>query len=47
MPIHKTKSGGWQWGKSGKVYYGQGAKEKAEKQAKAAYANGYREGGKK
>lgn len=20
MPIHKTKSGGWKWGKSGKVY---------------------------
>lgn len=43
MPIHKTKSGGWQWGKSGKVYFGKDAKEKAEKQAKAAYANGYKE----
>lgn len=43
MPIHKTSSGGWQWGKSGKVYYEKDAKEKAEKQAKAAYANGYKE----
>ena len=43
MPIHKTKSGGWQWGKSGKVYYGPNAKEKAEMQARAAYANGYKE----
>ena len=43
MPIHKTKSGGWQWGNSGKVYYGAGAKQKAEKQAKAAYAHGYKE----
>jgi len=32
MPVHKTKSGGYQWGKTGKVYYGSGAKEKATKQ---------------
>ena len=32
MPVHRTKSGGYQWGKSGKVYFGAGAKEKAEKQ---------------
>ena len=32
MPVHRTKSGGYQWGKSGKVYYGAGAKEKAERQ---------------
>lgn len=43
MPVHKTKGGGYQWGKSGKIYYGKSAKEKAEKQARAAYANGYRE----
>ena len=43
MPIHKTSAGGCQWGKSGKVYFGKDAKEKAEKQAKAAYANGYKE----
>lgn len=43
MPVHKTKGGGYQWGKSGKVYYGPNAQEKAEKQARAAYANGYKE----
>ena len=43
MPVHKTKGGGYQWGKSGKVYYGPNAKEKAEKQARAAYAHGYKE----
>lgn len=42
MPVHRTKSGGYQWGKSGKVYYGSGAKEKAAKQGRAAYANGYK-----
>lgn len=43
MPVHKTKGGGYQWGKSGKIYYGHNAKEKAEKQARAAYAHGYKE----
>lgn len=43
MPVHKTKGGGYQWGKSGKIYYGPNAKEKAEKQGRAAYANGYNE----
>ena len=42
MPVHKTPGGGYQWCKSGKVYYGSGAKEKAEKQGRAAYANGYK-----
>ena len=32
MPVHKTKDGGYQWGKTGKVYKGPGAKEKATKQ---------------
>lgn len=32
MPVHKTKGGGYQWGSTGKVYYGKGAKEKAQKQ---------------
>lgn len=45
MPVHKVK-GGYKWGKSGKVYKGKGAKKKAAKQGKAAFANGYR-GGKK
>lgn len=49
MPVHKvytTKDGktrvGYQWGSQGKVYYGTGAKEKAEAQGRAAYASGYR-----
>lgn len=42
MPVHKVK-GGYRFGKSGKVYKGKGAKKKAEKQAKAIYASGYKE----
>ena len=41
MPIHKEGSGE-QWGNHGKVYHGPNAKEKAEKQAAAAHAHGYR-----
>ena len=41
MPVHKVK-GGYQWGSHGKVYKGKGAKGKAAKQGRAAYANGYR-----
>ncbi|MHB8391453.1 MAG: hypothetical protein ACYDBH_18045 [Acidobacteriaceae bacterium] len=41
MPIHKAGSGE-QWGNHGKVYHGPDAKEKAEKQAAAAHANGFR-----
>lgn len=40
MPIHKVP-GGWKWGKSGKVYKD---KEDAEKQMRAIYASGYKEG---
>jgi hypothetical protein len=40
MPIHKTKSGGWKWGKSGKVYK---TRAGAERQMKAIYASGWRE----
>lgn len=43
MPVHKTKDGGYQWGKSGKIYYGQGAKKKAEAQGRAIRARGYKE----
>lgn len=43
MPVHKVK-GGYQWGNHGKVYP---TKEQAEKQAKAAYASGYKEKSKK
>jgi len=39
MPIRKVK-GGYQWGKHGKVYP---TREQAERQARAAYAAGYRE----
>jgi hypothetical protein len=38
MPVHKVK-GGYQWGSSGKVYPDKGS---AEKQGRAAYANGYK-----
>lgn len=40
MPIHKTKSGGWKWGKSGKVYK---TRAGAERQARAIYSSGWRE----
>ena len=39
MPIRKVK-GGWRWGAHGKVYK---TRAGAERQAKAAYAHGYRE----
>jgi hypothetical protein len=39
MPIHRVK-GGWKWGSRGKVYP---TRAGAERQAKAAYAAGYRE----
>jgi hypothetical protein len=45
MPVHKVKRGsrtGYQWGRSGKVYFGKGARTKAEKQGRAAYASGYK-----
>lgn len=35
MPVHKTKSGGYQYGKTGKIYYGKDAKKKATKQGQA------------
>ena len=41
MPVHKV-TGGYQWGKTGKVYK---TKAEAEKQGKAAYASGYAKGG--
>lgn len=39
MPVRKVK-GGYKWGSQGKVYK---TREGAERQARAAYANGYRE----
>lgn len=41
MPVKKV-SGGYRWGKSGKLYKGKGAKQKAQRQARAIYASGYR-----
>lgn len=41
MPVHKV-SGGYKWGKSGKVYP---TKAEAEKQGKAIRASGYSKGG--
>ena len=43
MPIKKVGKDCYKWGGKGKTYCGKGAKAKAAKQAKAAYANGYRE----
>jgi hypothetical protein len=36
------KTVGYRWGTSGKLYKGKGAKEKANKQARAIYASGYK-----
>lgn len=44
MPVHRTPTGGWQFGTSGKVYK---TKAEAETQARAIYASGYRESKKK
>lgn len=45
MPVRKvTQNGktGYQWGSSGKVFTGPGAKQRAAAQGRAAYASGYR-----
>ena len=42
MPIKEVSHGKFQCGNSGKVYSGPSAKKKAQKQAAAAYANGYK-----
>jgi len=41
MPV-KRVSGGYRWGSRGKVYRGKGARKKATRQGRAAYASGYR-----
>ena len=43
MPVHKTKDGGYQWGTTGKVYYGANAKKKAEEQGYAIKKSGWKE----
>lgn len=42
MPVRKV-AGGYKYGNSGKLYKGKDAKAKAEKQAAAIHASGYRE----
>ena len=42
MPVHRTKSGGYKWGKSGKTYYGKGAKVKAARQGRAIRRRGWK-----
>lgn len=42
MPVRKVPGGGYRWGSSGKIYRGPGAKAKAAKQGKAAFAGGYK-----
>lgn len=44
MPVHKIP-GGYQYGSSGKKYYGKDAKGKAYKQALAIRLSGYTESG--
>lgn len=35
MPVRKTKSGGYKYGRTGKTYYGKGARKRALKQGRA------------
>ena len=39
MPTQKTKGGGYKYGKTGKTYYGKGAKAKAERRGRAIKAS--------
>ena len=47
MPVHKTKDGGYQWGQTGKIYYGKNARKKAEAQGQAIEKSGWTEGKRK
>ena len=45
MPVRKVVQDGktgYKWGSSGKAYFGANAKEKAQQQARAIYASGYK-----
>lgn len=42
MPVRRVGRDCFQWGRHGKVYCGHGARAKAERQGRAAYAHGYR-----
>lgn len=46
MPVHKIP-GGYQYGQTGKKYYGKDAKKKAKKQELAIRLSGYKEPKKK
>lgn len=39
IKVYKNGKTGYKYGKSGKVYFGRGAKKKAEKQMRAIYAS--------
>lgn len=41
MPIRRVRKSCYQWGHHGKIYCGPGARAKAERQGRAAYAHGY------
>jgi hypothetical protein len=41
VPVHSRGRGCYQWGQHGKVYCGPGARQKAERQGRAAHARGY------
>ena len=43
MPVHKVGKDGYQWGKTGKIYRGAGARRKAEAQGKAIESTGWTE----
>lgn len=49
MPVQKVRTTknnkpvtGYRWGSSGKIYTGPGAQAKAQRQARAIYASGYK-----
>lgn len=42
MPVRRTKSGGYKWGKRGKTYYGKDAKAKAARQGRAIRRSGWK-----
>ena len=41
MPVHKIPGGGYQYGETGKKYYGKDARLKAERQRYAIEKSGY------
>lgn len=43
MPVHKNKDGSYQWGTSGKRYFGKDARRKAEAQGTAIEKSGWSE----